>query len=160
MLFRSFGLGISCLSSLYSPMLTAYELIKQSVVVTILIGLVNLTGDFLLVPKLGINGAAIATSFSFFIGSLLFLCIVNRRLKLNEWKQLFLVAPIFFTVLLILAFDIFWIRILGLIWIFVSSIVFTKKAKIFSQEDLVMFDKVEMPGVVRNILVKTYTYLS
>ena len=154
------GLGFNCLACFCSPLLTAYELIKQSMAVNVLLALVNLAGDFLLVPKLGINGAAVATSFSFSLAAILYLVIINRRLKLHEWRQIFSATPIFVTVLAFLLFDNFWVKSSGLIFVLIISMILAKRLAIFRKDDFTMFSKVEIPRLVRQTINKTYSFLS
>lgn len=154
------ALGFNLISCFYSPILSTYELIKYLTAVNILIAFVNLGGDFLLVPRIGISGAAIATLFSFAIGSILYLIISNHRLNLKGWKQILWVFPVIITVPCFIFVENIWLRFLGLIFIIVVSIKLARYFGIFSKEDLMMFDRIDMPAFVRSAIGRTYSFLA
>jgi O-antigen/teichoic acid export membrane protein len=154
------GLGFNSLACYYSPILTAYELIKRLMLVNILLAVINLGGDFLLVPVLGINGAAIATSLSFGIAAILYMAISNRHLNLSEWRHIFSIMPIPLCLLVSFFFDRLWQRSLGFIIIVICAVGLAKISTMFKKEDLEMFSRINMPECVRGVIVKTYSYLS
>ena len=86
--------------------------------------------------------------------------IVNRKLKINEWRQVFAVTPALLTFLLILLTDNDLLIFSILIVIYVLTYFLIRKLKIFKKEDLTMFDMVKMPIIVRKIITKTYVFLS
>ena len=154
------GMAFNFFSSFYSPVMLAYELIKQGMIVSVIMALVNIIGDYFLTPIIGINGAAYTTSLVYSLGAILCLMIVNRKLKINEWRQVFTVIPAILTFLLILLTDNYFIIIIVLIVIYILSYFLVKILRIFNKEDLVMFDKINMPALVRKIITKTYVFLS
>jgi O-antigen/teichoic acid export membrane protein len=67
------------ISYLITPLANAYEgMLPRIVLVGVGIAVVNVAGDLLLVPRIGILGAAIATASAFTIGALLQIVVVRR----------------------------------------------------------------------------------
>ena len=66
------------ISYLVTPLANAYEgLLPRIVVVSFGIAVLNVVGDLLLVPKIGIMGAAIATTSAFSLGALLQIAVIR-----------------------------------------------------------------------------------
>jgi len=73
------ALPFQLVAYLITPIGNAYErVLPRFVLVSAAIAVLNTTGDLLLVPRLGIEGAAIATASSFAIGALLLVLVVRR----------------------------------------------------------------------------------
>lgn len=64
------------------PLINAFDLILFSQVFNLIKALVNIAGDFILVPKMGIVGAAYSTAASFLIGMLLSITLIRLKRKL------------------------------------------------------------------------------
>ena len=73
------ALPFQLIAYLITPIGGAYErILPRFVLVSAVIAVLNTTGDLLLVRRIGINGAAIATTSSFAIGALLLVVVVRR----------------------------------------------------------------------------------
>jgi O-antigen/teichoic acid export membrane protein len=73
------ALPFQLIAYLVTPIGNAYErILPRFVLVSAVIAVLNTTGDLLLVRRIGINGAAIATTSSFAIGALLQVVVVQR----------------------------------------------------------------------------------
>ena len=154
------GLGFNVLGCFYSPVLTAYELIRQSMVVNVIMALINLAGDFILVPYMGIAGAALASSIAFSVSALCYVSISNKYLSLNEWRQVFSMVPLITMLVVSLLFKSLFIKGASLILILMLSYLIIKKTTIFQEEDVTIFEKVKMPSIARSLITKTYAFLS
>ncbi|HSL22716.1 MAG TPA: oligosaccharide flippase family protein [Vicinamibacterales bacterium] len=72
------ALPFQLIAYLVTPLANAYErLLPRIVVVSVAIATINTVGDLVLVPRLGINGAAIATLTAFLVGSLLLVVVIR-----------------------------------------------------------------------------------
>jgi len=154
------GLGFNLIGSFYSPILTTYELIKQAMVINVIMALVNLAGDLFLVPRMGIVGAAFASSISFFLSAVLYLFITNRHLFLNEWKQVFAVSPLIVSFIIFIIFHNVGIQLLGIIGVIGISLLFVRETGMFKKDDLNMYSKINMPFIFRRTLTFIYNFLS
>jgi O-antigen/teichoic acid export membrane protein len=72
------ALPAQLINYLVTPLANAYEqLLPRIVLVSVAIAVLNVVGDLLLVPRIGILGAAIATLSAFTIGSLLLIIVIG-----------------------------------------------------------------------------------
>ena len=154
------GLAFNCMGSFYSPILTTYELIKHMMVINVMMAFINLIGDFILVPRMGISGAAIASSFSFAFSSILYFLVSNRRLGLKEWRQLFSVLPLVGMLLFCLFSNRPLFQGIAFFSLVFLTVLIVKRGDMFKKEDLQIFAKVKMPSFVRRALIFTYEFLS
>ena len=129
-----------------------YKLTRRVFFITVAALCVNILLDFILVPLLGIKGAAIATTLSMLAMTLLQFNVTMRYLKLRDVKQF---LPLFITGLtfLILIFlkpgkiigTLFVILITGI------SFLFARKMAIFSKSDIDILNKIDMPIRLKKI---------
>jgi O-antigen/teichoic acid export membrane protein len=63
------------------PMINAFDLILYSQIFNLIKALVNTVADFILVPKIGIIGAAYGTLLTYFVGMLLSIILINSHKK-------------------------------------------------------------------------------
>jgi O-antigen/teichoic acid export membrane protein len=138
--------------------MTCYELIKQYMVIGVVVGGVNLIGDLLLVPHLGIYGAALATSFAFFLGGLLSHWVVFRHLNLKGFKELLFPLPALFAIIFFTTIPHLWLHLVIVIGLVFYSLVLPRIIGLFRQEDLNLFNKAEMPYVIRGWFIRIYTW--
>ena len=153
------GMGWNALNTLYSPVMTSYELIKQSMGIGIVIAVVNFAGDMLLVPLFGISGASMATAFSFFLGGVLSHWVVYRHMGLRGYKELLLPVSSLLAIILLVASSHLLLRLLCFVVIFFGFWMIARMLRLFSKEDLALLEKIEMPRLVRYLIEKTYACL-
>jgi len=154
------GYFVSVFSVLYSPVLVAFELIKRATAVSIIMAVLNLILNLSLIPKIGIIGAAIAKSLVYALGGICFFFLTNHYLKLKEYKQILLIIPpvIFFIVVLLLP-GIYFFLISALL-LFITMLLIAKKINLFSPEDKIIFEKIDMPEFVKKWIYKIIDKLS
>lgn len=86
----SFGYLIYSLSSTSNIMLCSIKKTKTIFIITLVYAGINILMNYILIPIYGINGAAIATSASFLVGSLLFFLFNYRFTRLQPFKLSYL----------------------------------------------------------------------
>jgi O-antigen/teichoic acid export membrane protein len=151
------GLVWNAISCFYSGVLTTYKLIKKMVLMTILMAVINLLGDMLLVPRLGINGAAISSASVFSLGGIAYMRIGNRRLNLREYRALLFLIPVLVTFTGILCkFDLILISI-AVVFLYYFIL---HKFQLFADSDIAFLDHVSMPAYLRRVLHKSYYLLN
>jgi O-antigen/teichoic acid export membrane protein len=153
------GMGWNMLNTFYSPVMTSYELIKQSMGIGVVIALLNLGGDLILVPGLGICGASVATSFSFIIGAALSQWLIRSFLKRKCWKELVLPLPSLLVIFLFLVISQFLIRLAFIIALVLFSWAYAKASCLFQKEDMEMLESIEMPIWLRSWMRRIYVLL-
>lgn len=154
------GMGVYIIAFLYEPVLLAYELTKRTVLVIGMISVLNFLGDLLLVPYLGIHGAAIATSLAYSWGAMSFMFIANRELGLKKRLDVLLLLPIFFTVGLLWLTENIWVHVMGMMSIMLLTYFMVKVMNVFRKEDLNPLQEIEMPLITRRLIHATYRVLS
>ncbi len=154
------GYYINIFAMLCSSILVTFELIKQVVLVNFLAMLLNLGFDLLLIPKIGINGAAIATAMVFIFGGISYFFLTNRLLGLRERRPLFILIPF-------LIFFIFNILFQNTVYLLGSGIILAiivffmaKRFDLFRQEDKKIFEAIDMPDFLRRGIYKIIDKLS
>jgi len=148
------GSFVSILSYLYGSVLVTFELIKQVTIINILMAGFNFGLDLLLVPQIGIQGAAIAKSFVFSFGGITYLFLANRFLGLKEYKQLLIPLPfvVFFVINILFPGAIFLIG--GTVILAISLFLIAKYLNLISQEDKRILGAIDMPIFLRRLIYK------
>jgi len=153
------GMSWNILNTFYSSVMTAYELIKQSMGIGIVIALLNLVGDLVLVPGLGICGASLATSFSFMVGAILSQWLICSRLDRRGWKELIFPLPSLLVIFLFLVISQLLSRLAILIALVFFSWILAKMLGLFQKEDMALLEKIEMPEWIRIWMSRLYVLL-
>lgn len=151
------GLMASGFSSLYTPVFHAYEMIKHIAFITFVSTPINILGDFILIPKIGIMGAVIATSLSFFIAAFLRSLVIHRKLGLKiDYKLFIFLIPIFIVLYCFnikpCAINFIW----GTVAFVISLSVIALKSHLFSREDVRILKHIDMPIFFKKGMEKFY----
>ena len=158
--FQVFLLGLSfqVLSVLYTSILQAYDWTKKMAYIAGVCVVVNILLNIVLIPRWGINGAAVSKTCSLIICGLLYARSARSCIKVpkdNYIVYFFLLIPI----LLAISLRIFHansIRLLVIIVVYGLTIIFIKKTKIFSKEAWLFWEKIKMPVFARSLFKKIY----
>ena len=113
----------------------------------------NLIGDLILVPVLGITGASLATAVSFCISGILYMHIANREMNLKACKVLIFNIPVIIALLGI----VFKVNILILvpILLFIYYLIISG-SNLFSTSDRWLLEKIDMPANLRLMARRFY----
>lgn len=154
------GLSFRIFAIIESPITSAYGLIKQSVLVSVAIGALNLGLDWWLVPKIGIIGAAWGTAISCAIGVVGHSWVVRHYLGLNDFRNYRWVFPA------VIAFGIcwyvpdLWARVLAMAVVVTGSLTVAKTAGLFNNEFMMLVDAVDMPKMLKTVIGRGYALVS
>lgn len=154
------GVGFQVLAVMYTSIFLIFDWLKHTLWIAIIMCIVNFVGDLILIPKIGIIGAAIATALSYALSSALYLYVANKLISLKAYKTLlYPVLPIlsflFYFGIKEISLRICFISILILIFIIMA-----KRTKIFNAADLALLEKIEMPSSLRRAINQIYLTLS
>jgi len=149
--------GITCA---YTPLYSVYLMPKRYHITNIFIALINLMGDFILIPHYGIIGAAISTTGAFFISSLIFLIMANYKLKIVNFSPIFCSIPVVACFIISLLVDNSVARLVFFGLIFLISIVIARRYQLFKKEDITMLEPVKMPSIFKKVITKVVYVLS
>ena len=147
-------------SHLHGTVLTTFELIKQITIINILMAGLNFGLDLLLVPLIGIEGAAIAKCLAFLFGGISYLFLTNHYLGLKEYKQLLIPLPfIMFFIVNILSPGLIYL-IGGTIILVILMFLIAKYLDLVRQEDKKILEAIDMPIFLRKGIYKMIDKLS
>lgn len=158
--FLALGLALNVVPIFCNGIMMAYKLIKQSVAVNILMALLNLLGDFLLVPVLGPVGAAISTSIAIGSSAFLNLLICQRRLKINLYWQISLLLPALLSLGASRLITSQGAPFLAIGITLVTGYYLARKFRIFQQKDLLFLDYIKMPEWLKRAILWMYSFLA
>ncbi len=141
-----------------SPILTSHGLTKEIAGMAIATAAINLGLDFLLIPIMGISGAAVATSISLVASVIMRSYIVKKRTGINDFPNYRWVFPAILSCGAIFIESLL-LRALLLLAVFMTSLAVAKKSTVFNAESLTILDSVDLPASVRRVAKKTYSLL-
>ena len=141
-----------------SPILTSHGLTKEIAGMAIAIAVINLGLDYLLIPIMGMSGAAIATSISLIAIVIMRSFIVKRRTGINNFPNYPWVFPAILSVGAIFM-DSLSLRVILLVVIVILSLAVAKKSAIFNSDSLAILDSIDMPVFMRRVARTVYSLL-
>ena len=157
------GIAYNSIGCFYSGFTAAFDIVKKVVGISVLISILKTLGDFLLVPRIGILGAAVSASLTIAVCNLLYIPIVNRSGKLNSHNYRYLVSiwasPIIFTLISCIIFPKLYIRFLIFIFTVFIFILAGKKNNLFKTETMVLVNSLEIPLFLKKGIKTIYTLL-
>jgi O-antigen/teichoic acid export membrane protein len=165
LLILLFGVSFMSISAFHSSIMVNYDSLQKLVVISAFIATLNLIGSLILIPMIGLNGAALATAISYVIMNILYIPFVYPNLQKNfngeylrsnyKWIVKFN-FPIFFVLPICLLSENLPIRIILSLIIVIVSIVIAKKMNVFKKSTLKYIDYVNMPNSIKIIIKRTY----
>ena len=145
---------------LYNPVFTAYEMVKRGTILNVFIAAFGLGLAFVLIPRMGINGAAWAKVFAFSFSGAAYLFLGNRRLKITDFRPFSIFLPLIFLFIAVYFLPGPAGVILGVSAFLISGFAVAKIIDLFRPEDKAIFDKIDMPVFARRFLYKIIDVLS
>lgn len=157
------GLSFQILSVLYTSLLQSYDLNKTLLFITAITVCVNLAGDLLLIPRIGILGASISKAASLTLCGLLYMskAIIGVRVKGNSYRYslFFLIFPLLLLGLFTI-FDKAIARLLFTLAAFAILYLTAKNANIFNKTDVELVQQLQIPDYLKTAIQKIYRRLS
>jgi O-antigen/teichoic acid export membrane protein len=151
------SLSIMGIAYFCNSILIVYKKVVHMVVVNFISAVTNVAFDILLVPLLGIAGAAYATAISFCIGSLCYYFIARHLVKSTSYSALLFLLP----VILLMVFIIFHIRLwMAMIVIIIIYYLIVKLSPVFKQDNENIIEKIQMPTLIKHALIKLHVLLA
>jgi O-antigen/teichoic acid export membrane protein len=157
--FLAIGVAFQFITITLGGLFGAYDIIKYSVAVNVVFGVLNIVGDLILIPIMGINGGAVTTMLLKIFSAISYLVIINRLFNTKRYfALLFPFAVMLFSISVLLYTKIVQIGVFIAILIILINI--SKKHNLFNENDAEWLANVKMPKRVRNILMKLLIGLS
>lgn len=157
------GLSFQFLSVMYNAVLQSYDFNRELVYILAISLALNLAGDLLLIPRIGIIGAAFSKSLSFTVSGLLYMYRSIRcadiQGKSYRNSALFLGLPLLPLAVVFLSRGNPLLSAISAVICIVASFIFVKQKKVFSNEDVDFIDQLNMPGFIKSGIGRIYKRL-
>jgi len=141
-----------------SPILSSHGLTKELAGMAIATALINLGLDYLMIPIMGISGAALATSISLIAVVIMRSLIVKWRTGINDFPHYFWAFPSVLSLGAIFMNGLL-LRAALLLAIVILSFAVAKKSAIFNSESLAILETIDMPVFIRRAVKTVYSLL-
>jgi PST family polysaccharide transporter len=153
------GMAFRIFNIIESPLLTSYSLVKQTVMVSVAISAINLGLDFLLIPLIGLAGAAVATTIAFACGAVFSTFLVRKRLRMNIFRSFPWIFPVILSFVGFVFISGLVPRIAFLLVLLVFCLLIAKRSAVFNSDSLMLLDSIEMPAFLRKTIKRAYAIL-
>jgi len=153
------GVAFQIITVVNSPVLSARGLMKEMAVINIIMAAMNLGLDVLLIPLLGISGAAIATAAVLTLGAIGYSLVINKRLKINDFTSYAWLFPAIVSFTGSVFIRGLAYQAIFLVVVIIISILVAKRSTIFNMESLAILDSIDMPTFVRRMIKRVYSIL-
>ncbi len=151
--FLMASLSFFVIFSLNSPIIQTLEVVNKVQLGFLLSLGLNITGDIVLIPRIGIIGAAYSTGFAFFVLAAWYAVITSKELGLRwGFKNAVYMLPAWFVIpgLIIFSEHMIW-KIAWTGALLVISVLVARKTGLFSKKDIDIINGIDMPIPVKRI---------
>ncbi len=161
------SLSLFCMAAIFqftiacnSPIITSHERVDWSMKVNLIGTLIIAIGNLLLIPSMGILGAALATLISYAFNSLAYSYLTTRLLN-GEYKGYEMIMALFSLPMVVvtiiqLPFVIrmltFCLELAGMIW-------WSYRKEVFDTADLFFLEHISLPRLLRKIIYIVFVWL-
>jgi len=143
-------------SSMIEPFFLASKKIRTIILAYLLMAIVNILLDFILVPKIGIKGAAISTVCAYFTSFIVFSFSIKRFIYVNIYESILFVFPLVIVCIMVALrtnfYLIFCSYAIGSLLIWIVSY----RRRLYNDYSLSFFKKMGLPGFLDPLFIKIY----
>lgn len=159
--------NILCIGAVYQgvrifhlPIIAGYDLTKQNLVIGTFAAICNIVLNYFLIKEMGMIGAAVATSLSYTVVSIITSLYIRKKFGIMNLYSALL--PLFISMFIgIYIFDFpLLIRFPAYLLGFLTLVFVTKRLNLFNENDLEIIDKISMPIWLKKICYSSISYLS
>ena len=152
------AIAFNSIACFYSGIVGSFDLIKESVLISIFLSIFNLLGDVLLIPRIGLNGAAITKVVSIAATNILYIPMINRqgsfgarkdRYSVNIWAM-----PALVTLIGCVFLKAWYLQIAVFAGVTVLFLVLARAAGVFKEKTSEIINFIEMPLMIKNAINK------
>lgn len=153
------GVSFRIFALIESPILSSYALIKEIVVISVTVGVINLGLDYWLIPLMGISGAAVATTVAFTFGAIVRSFVVKRKLGMNDFRNYPWILPALVSFGGSVVISSLPLRVVLFLVVITCSFLVAKRSTVFNADSLAILDSIEMPAFLRQNIRRVYSIL-
>ena len=162
----SVGISFNSITCFYIGIMSAFDLVKEIVFISIFLSIINLLLNVLLVPVpwLGINGAAAAKALSIFVSNYFYISLINRQGSFGSTRKRFIAyfwsLPALITFLGCLFFQSWFMRLAVFAAVVAAFLAVAKRSGVFSERTTEIVNYVDMPLMLKNTINKVIRRMS
>jgi len=162
------GLSFMSISAFHTSILVNYDLMKKLVIMSILIAILNLIGSLILIPMIGLNGAALATACSYAIINIFYIPFIypdllvhfdNNVIQKSYKRIIKFNFPIFLVLPICLFINDLTIRIIISSVLIIFSLIIARRSNVFRKSMIKYVEYIDIPNLIKNSIKKIYGYL-
>ena len=139
-----------------SPIFSTHKLTKQAMYATVIMSIANIILDFLLVPCLGITGAAVATGISFLLATSICISLIKKHTGISVWNGYPQILPALLVLLVAVSVDNLPVRIILSALLLALFYTIAKRDGIFGEDTRYILEKIDMPAPVKSLVLKFF----
>jgi O-antigen/teichoic acid export membrane protein len=147
------GLSVIAFGSIMNPLTMAFDLVPGTMIVNLILTVLNVGGDILLVPRMGVVGAAVATAVSFVVGNILYIPLLRYvpelRSPMVTVKALLFTLPVWVVVVPVVLFENTFGVTLGVMGLILTVFMIRRYFVLECWQVQEFLECVEMPRAVR-----------
>lgn len=148
------GLVYHSFIALYYGVISAYKKTKAILTINIIMIIINIVGDLILIPILGIEGAAISSALCFSVGGICYMSYMNMHLGVRSINSLFMLIPVLLTFI-----AVEYKSPVILLCLILTYYLLLKKGKLFRQGDADFLRHISIPSRIKSVIFRIYGIL-
>ena len=150
-------LNLSVMNALCISIFIGYDMVFRMSVINLVASFINLILDILLVPQIGIYGAALGTAISYFIITYSYCYLLKSRFSVDFYRFAFLlIIPLH--VIIFITFNNWSVYLVTSIISMLLIFLISRRALIFSSEDSALYQSLNLPYFLKNTLTRICQY--
>jgi O-antigen/teichoic acid export membrane protein len=156
------GLSFFVIFSVHSPLIQTYEIVHKAQRGFILSLGINIAGDVLLIPRIGIIGAAYSTAIAFFVLALWYYRLSRMTLDIKDrYRQFLYTLPAWVALPgIFIASKNSAIGILYFVFFISFIVVLARYTRLFKKEDSRLVEFIHMPSLLKRASLLMINFLS
>ena len=157
------GLSFNAIGRIYTGITNAFDLLNRVAFLGIAVSLLYLVGDVILIPILGITGAALSTVFAFAVTHQCYIWLINSRSTIgceNKRYRINLMSLLpFSTIVVCTVTESALLPLAVAILVSIVAILICRKANVFDWETWKLVGSFPMPNRFRGTIKRAYAWL-
>lgn len=154
------GLTAQVISYLCSAVLYTFSSLKKVALFNITAAVLKIALDLILIPIIGINGAALSTTVTILFSAAAYMILTQKYYVMADYRSFYLLLFPFVVFIFSTVFGSLFIQMLFFILSALSFISISKKMEIFMKSDIPLLEKIIMPSFLKKTIKHVYLVMS
>jgi O-antigen/teichoic acid export membrane protein len=158
--FLLVSVAFQAIGIFYNYFFLAYDRVRQLLILNSIVLFLNMIGSFIFIPLYSIWGAAVVTSVSRCLLASLYLIAINLFFSVKNFNTLIYPFLAIVSCAIALSVKAPLLKVIFYIGLILTIYIFCKKSNIFSKNDSLLMDEIDMPVPIKNGIKRIYVFLS